>query len=136
MRRVGGRGVRGACLSIRFGFHFLLRLTRALTSFSFGKLFFHKYFSQKHEREKAKAAKVSKRRNKKDGSDSDVGPVASEGGPEGDVGSDEEDESDAEEAEIWKVSLSSGRHCQRRVHQADSYLDATGHATDYAWAQG
>ena len=72
------------------------------------QVFFHKYFNQKNELEKARAAKAKKKRGKGDEEDSEV---------ESDEGKDEEqdrvDEDDSEkssgdeeEAEIWTVSRS------------------------------
>lgn len=72
------------------------------------KVFFQKYFSQKHEKDTAKATKVDKRKPKRDHSDneaeSDADEVREDVDDDADDDSEEEEEnSDAEEAEIWKV---------------------------------
>ena len=61
-------------------------------------MFFHKFFSRKHEKDQAKAGKAEKRKGKRH----DMG---SDGDNKGDVGADEGSQSDADEAEIWQVSL-------------------------------
>lgn len=76
-------------------------------------MFFHKFFTQKNEKEKDKAAKAKRRKTRggesddesdEDQNDSDEGSVA-EDAVEGakPVEDDEEADSDKEEAEIWKV---------------------------------
>ncbi|KAG6888162.1 hypothetical protein C0995_010173 [Termitomyces sp. Mi166 len=64
------------------------------------QLFYHKYFSQKSERDKAKAAKVGKRKSQEEEddvaeSDEDQEEVAN--------ADDSDDEEDKDEAEIWKA---------------------------------
>lgn len=72
-------------------------------------MFYHKFFSQKNEKERAKAAKVDKRKDHDDssilgeaGDDAEVSNEASDA--ESIAAEEEEDDSDADEAEIWKVS--------------------------------
>ena len=68
-------------------------------------MFFHRYFVQKNEKEKAKADKISKRRGG-DALDSGEEDALADGyNKRGEAGVDEEEEEDeeAEEAEIWKV---------------------------------
>lgn len=77
------------------------------------QLFFHKFFSRKVERERAKAAKASKRKDHEDSDDDDEEEEEGEEGdgdevnetkqPEQNEDDDEEEGSDDEEAEIWKV---------------------------------
>jgi ribosome biogenesis protein MAK21 len=76
------------------------------------QVFFHKYFSTKEERDKAKAAKVNKR---KEGAEASESSSDSDGGAEEDANPDvetpvvEEDSDaieeidEANEDEIWKV---------------------------------
>ncbi|KAF5378151.1 hypothetical protein D9615_007633 [Tricholomella constricta] len=77
------------------------------------QLFYHKYFSKKSEKEKAKAAKVGKRKGEEsdEESDDEDGRVESAGSDEGeDEGVLEEDgaeDSDASEAEVWKAMKAS-----------------------------
>ena len=73
------------------------------------QVFFHKYFNQKNELEKARAAKMKKKKGKEDSeteSDQNVGEEdegeADEGGGDEDDGENSSD--DEEEAEIWTVS--------------------------------
>ncbi|KAI0050110.1 CBF-domain-containing protein [Auriscalpium vulgare] len=68
-------------------------------------LFFHQYFSKKHEKDTAKAAKVDKRRQKRGSDEEESGSeldAAGGGGAE-----DASDESDVEEDEIWKAMKAS-----------------------------
>ncbi|KAI0067515.1 CBF-domain-containing protein [Artomyces pyxidatus] len=76
------------------------------------QVFFQKYFSQKHEKDTAKATKVDKRKPKRDHSDneaeSDADEVREDVDDDADDDSEEEEEnSDAEEAEIWKAMKAS-----------------------------
>ena len=73
------------------------------------QVFFHRYFNQKDELERARAAKAKKKKGKGDEEDSEVesdedGNEENEG--EVDEGGDDSDESnsDEEEAEVWTVS--------------------------------
>ena len=75
-------------------------------------MFFHKFFSQKNEKEKAKAAKVDKRKDHDDStSDSDSTPndhdvedsLREVSDAESNFFEEAEEDSDADEAEIWKV---------------------------------
>ncbi|KAI0031095.1 CBF-domain-containing protein [Vararia minispora EC-137] len=68
------------------------------------QLFFHRYFSQRHEKEKAKAEKVGKRKGKTDASAPDSEADFDDNDIPGDLGTDD---SDAEEAEIWKAMKAS-----------------------------
>lgn len=88
------------------------------------QLFFHKYFAQKHEKEKAKAAKVEKRKGKRD-AESDEHSEADEAS-EKDEEEDEDENSDTEEAEIWKV-----RCVTSRIQFSGTKLYA-GHESIYA----
>jgi ribosome biogenesis protein MAK21 len=65
-------------------------------------VFFHKFFSQKHEKEQARAGKADKRlgRRKNDGEGDDEDEDQAAGS-----GVDEGSDSDPEEAEIWSVSM-------------------------------
>jgi ribosome biogenesis protein MAK21 len=76
-------------------------------------LFYHKFFSQKNEKERAKAAKVDKRKDHDDSSilgkaGDDVEVSNEEASDTESIAAEEEEEeeenSDADEAEIWKVS--------------------------------
>ena len=62
-------------------------------------MFFHKFFSRKHDKEQARAGKADKRKGKRRdvGSDGDDNDDVVEAG--------EESQSDVDEAEIWRVSL-------------------------------
>jgi ribosome biogenesis protein MAK21 len=64
-------------------------------------VFFHKFFSRKHEKEQARAGKADKRKGKRKEDEE-------EGGDEGDAlddGVGEGSDSDRDEAEIWSVSV-------------------------------
>jgi hypothetical protein len=63
--------------------------------FSHIQLFFHKFFSIKHDRQKQMESAKTKR-NKK--GESEFG-----GSVKGEPAGDESEESDVEEAEVWKV---------------------------------
>ncbi|KAG6819264.1 hypothetical protein H0H93_013579 [Arthromyces matolae] len=72
------------------------------------QLFYHKYFSQKNERAKAKAAKVGKRKGQEDEADDDI--EGAQDDLDGDVESsrdeaiiEESDSEGEEEDEIWKA---------------------------------
>ena len=70
------------------------------------QVFFHRYFNQKNELEKARAAKAKKRKKGKGGREgSDVG--SDEEGEEGEVAQDNDgrSSSDDEEGEIWTVGV-------------------------------
>ncbi|KAF9466712.1 CBF/Mak21 family-domain-containing protein [Collybia nuda] len=82
------------------------------------QLFFHKFFSRKSEKEKAKTSKAGKRKGEDSDEDGDDKSDEGEGEGEGELGSDEESEagdevlgsndedevdSDADEGEIWKA---------------------------------
>jgi len=70
------------------------------------QVFFHRYFNQKDELEKARAAKARKKKGKGDEEDSEVGSDEvgdEENESEADEGG-EESNSDEEEAQIWTVS--------------------------------
>jgi len=74
------------------------------------QVFFHRYFNQKDELEKARAAKAKKKKKGKEGeeeseveSDED-GDEENEGEVDGGGDDSEESNSDEEEAEIWTVS--------------------------------
>ncbi|TFY78549.1 hypothetical protein EWM64_g5462 [Hericium alpestre] len=73
------------------------------------QLFFHRYFSQKHQKEQAMAAKVGKRKTKHGEDDEDMDSDADEDeeGEKADEKEEDEEESDAEEAEIWKAMKAS-----------------------------
>ena len=73
------------------------------------QVFFHRYFNQKNEMERARAAKVKKRKGKGDEEDSEAesdedGDEENEGEVDGGGDDDEESSNDEEEAEIWTVS--------------------------------
>lgn len=86
-----------------------------LISYVFIKAFFHKFFSNKHEKEKAKADKVAKRKGVADVSDEeeeqeeDEQEGEQEVNVDGDLDASDEEFSDEEEAEIWKVCLAKSR---------------------------
>ena len=64
------------------------------------KVFFQRYFAQKHVKKHARAAKADKRKSsKRDGSD-----AAESDDEDSRAGVDHQD-SDAEEDEIWKVGI-------------------------------
>jgi ribosome biogenesis protein MAK21 len=71
------------------------------------QVFFHKYFTMKHAREKAKASKVERRKGDVDGlesgSDADDGDGETAGEKVGAECSQNEQDSDLDEGEIWKV---------------------------------
>lgn len=81
---------------------------RAFPHIIFVQVFFHKYFSQKSEKEAAKAEKVAKRKGASGASDDGDGDqTEGEGGNEVDAeeeASSAEEDEDNEEAEIWEVS--------------------------------
>ena len=67
------------------------------------QVFFHKYFNQKNELEKARAVKAKKKKKGKDDEeDSEV--ELDENGDEDKEGDDEKSTDDEEEADIWTVS--------------------------------
>ena len=70
------------------------------------QVFFHRYFNQKNELEKARAAKAKKKKGKEGEEDSEVESDEDVDKANEDVGGDdsEESNSDEEEAEIWTVS--------------------------------
>lgn len=73
------------------------------------EVFFHKFFTQRNEKDKAKAAKSQKRRNGDEGEDDESDNDSSselEGSTTGSAdgeGDASDQDSDVEEAEIWKV---------------------------------
>ncbi|THH16047.1 hypothetical protein EW146_g4548 [Bondarzewia mesenterica] len=72
------------------------------------QVFFLSYFSQKHEKERAKAAKADKRKNKKDDSDAEQESGMDDEEEEvEEAGGQLDEDSDAEEAEIWKAMQAS-----------------------------
>ena len=66
------------------------------------QVFFHKYFNQKNELEKARATKAKRKKGKGDEEDSDEDVDEKEGEIDGD--DSEKSSDDEEEAEIWTVS--------------------------------
>lgn len=75
------------------------------------QVFFHRYFNQKNELEKARVAKAKRKKGKGGSDDSEVGSDEDVGeGSEGEVegggeeGGSEKSSDDEEEAEIWTVS--------------------------------
>lgn len=71
------------------------------------QVFFHKYFNQKNELEKARMAKAKKKKKGKGGGEECSDVESDEGGEddrEGDVGDTEGLTDDEEEAEVWTVS--------------------------------
>ena len=72
------------------------------------QVFFHRYFTQKKQREDEKAAKVAKRKGHgevSDSEDEDEQGIASEAEDSPAGTGDEGEDSDKEEAEIWKVRV-------------------------------
>lgn len=70
------------------------------------QVFFHKYFNQKNELEKARTSKAKKKKGKDgegEGSEAESGEDGDED-KEGDVDEDEELTDDEEETEVWTVS--------------------------------
>ncbi|KAA1470978.1 CBF-domain-containing protein [Dentipellis sp. KUC8613] len=84
---------------------------RSAASVPADQMFFHKYFSQKHEREQAMAAKVKKRKGKgEEDEDEDVDDVDADVDmqeEDGEEGEEDEDEDSAAEDEIWKAMKAS-----------------------------
>jgi len=87
------------------------------------QVFFHDYFTRKHEKEKALSA-GTKGQNKNEVTQEQENESSDEGIRKGDDDYwDEDVDSDAEEAEIWKVS-----HLQLLVRPSSHYM--LGHESD------
>jgi hypothetical protein len=67
------------------------------------KVFFQRYFSQKHGKEQVRAAKVDKRKTKCHDSDTESDGV--------EVGGGSDEDSDPEEEVIWKVGPTGNEMC-------------------------
>lgn len=90
------------------------------------QLFFHKFFSIKHDREKHMESAKNKRASKKGGDEDDVEDdirqeeAEAAGGEEQD---DESEDSDPEEAEVWKAMQASMPQTQDDLHLMDEDSD-------------
>lgn len=81
---------------------------------SIHQVFFHRYFTQRKQREGDKAAKIAKRKGHGEASDTEDEVDIASDVEELPAGTDDENEedSDKEEAEIWKVRV----RAKRRLH--------------------